>query len=110
MTTFEKIQEVLRPMGIPCVPDVYKGKERKWITYNYAGDYGTNFADDTPETIINSVQIHLFLPQNESFTQLKTKIRFALFEAGFTFPEITVLTEEEEKIRHIIFECDIEEE
>lgn len=110
MTIFEKIQKALKSVGIPCVPDVYKGEECKWITYNYADDYGTDFADDVPETIINSVQIHLFLPQNEPFTRLKTKIRSILFEAGFTFPEITVLTEEEEKIRHIIFECDIEEE
>ena len=110
MTTFEKIIETIKPFGIPCVPDVYKGEERKWITYNYAGDYGAEFADDAPETIINSVQIHLFLPQGESFTQLKKQIRSALSEAGFTFPEITVLTEDEERIRHIIFECDIEEE
>lgn len=110
MTTFEKITEALKLFQLPCVPDVYKGSEKRWITYNYADDYGTDFADDAPETVINSVQVHLFLPVNEPFTQLKKKIRRALFEAGFTFPEITIQTEDEEKIRHIIFECDIEEE
>lgn len=110
MTTFEKIQKAMEPFGYPCVPDVYKGAEKRWITYNYADDYGADFADDAPETVINSVQVHLFLPQNEPFIQLKKKIREALFEAGFTFPEITVQTEGKEEIRHIIFECDIEEE
>lgn len=110
MTTFEKIREAMKPFGFPCVPDVYKGPKKQWITYNYSDDYGTNFADDAPDTVINSVQIHVFLPVDEPFTQLKNRIRTALFEAGFTFPEITIRTEGEEKIRHIILECDIEEE
>lgn len=110
MATFEKIVKALEPFHLPCYPDIYKGPERKWITYNYADDYGTDFADDAPETVINSVQVHVFLPLNEPFTDLKKKIREALFRAGFTFPEITVQVEDKEKIRHMIFECDIEEE
>lgn len=110
MTTFEKIVNALSGFDIPCSPGVYKGSEKRWITYNYADDYGDVFADDDPYVVINSVQIHLFLPLNEAFTEWKKSIRRALFDAGFTFAEITVQIEDDEKIRHIIFECDIEEE
>lgn len=110
MTTFEKIIAAIAPFGFPHVPDLYSGSSDRWITYNYADDYGGSFADDLPETVIVSVQVHLFLPLQENFTQLKNQVRNALFEQGFTFPSITIQTEEERGIRHIIFECDIEEE
>lgn len=110
MTTFEKIVGALKQFGLPYAPDVYKGSEKRWITYNYADDYGDVFADDDPYVTINSVQVHLFLPLNEPFTTWKKQIRQALFDAGFTWPEITIQIEDEEKIRHLIFECDIEEE
>ena len=77
---------------------------------DYDDAFEDDYADDAPQTVINSVQVHFFLPRNRPFTAMKKKIRNALFEAGFTFPEITVRREDEERTRHIIFECDIEEE
>lgn len=110
MTTFEKIIAAIEPFGFPHAPDIYKGKEDKWFTYNYADDYGTDHADDTPQEVIASVQVHLFIPSDDNFIGLKNKVRRALFRQGFTFPEIAVMTEDNGKLRHIIFECDTEEE
>ena len=110
MTTFEKIISAIEPFGFPHAPDVYRGKTPRWFTYNYADDYGTDFSDDNPGAVIVSVQVHLFLPINDDFINLKNKVRRSLFRQGFTFPEITVMTEDDEKLRHIIFECDTEEE
>lgn len=110
MTTFEKIISAIEPFGFPHAPDVYRGKTPRWFTYNYADDYGTDFSDDNPGAVIVSVQVHLFLPINDDFINLKNKVRRSLFRQGFTFPEITVMTEDDEKLRHIIFECDIIEE
>lgn len=112
MTTFEKIIKAIEPFGFPHAPDVYKGDNKVgWITYNYSDDYGDNYSDDAPGAVVVTVQVHLFLPLQKDFIRLKNKIRRALFEEGFTFADITILVEDEEKIRHIIFECDaIEEE
>jgi len=111
MTTFQKIIEALRPFGCPCVPDIYKdGESDKWFTYNYASDYGTGYSDDEPEFAIVSIQVHLFLPEREDFIHLKKKVRRALFNQGFTFPEVTVLLEKDTGTRHLVFECDIEED
>ena len=110
MTTFEKIVEAVKPFGYPYEPDVYRGSEtERWITYNYSDDYASEFADDEPAVVIATVQVHLFLPIREDFYKIKQQIRKALFAQGFTYPEVTVLAENE-TIRHIIFECDIEEE
>lgn len=109
METSEKIVEAIRPLGIPCVPDLYTGNEERYVTYNFVDDYGTDFADDEPETIVNSMQIHFFMPAKETYIDWKKRIRKALFDADFTFPEVTIQTEDENTIRHMIFECSIEE-
>ena len=109
MTTFEKIVNAIKQFNLPHAPDVYTGDSPDgWFTYNYADDYGTNFADDAPQAVIVSVQVHLFLPLKKNFIATKNKVRNALFNQGFTFPDITVLTED--KWRHIVFSCDIIEE
>lgn len=110
MTTFEKIITAIEPFGFPYAPDIYREKEPRWFTYNYADDYGATFADDCPESVIASVQVHLFLPIDDDFIELKNEVRRALFRQGFTFPEISIMTEDNEKLRHIVFECDMEEE
>ena len=101
METSEKIVAAIKPFGVPCVPDLYTGGAKRFVTYN--------FADDQPETVVNSMQIHFFMPANESYISWKKKIRKALFDAGFTFPEVIIQTEDENTIRHMIFECSIEE-
>lgn len=110
MTTFDKIISAIEPFGFPHAPDVYRDEAPRWFAYNYADDYGADFSDDNPGEVIASVQVHLFLPIDDDFISLKNKVRRALFGQGFTFPEITVMTEDNEKLRHIIFECDIIEE
>lgn len=108
MTEFEKIIAAVEGFGFPCEPDVYTGKAEKYFVYNYADERGHLFADDAPGGVVASMQIHFFLPAGEDFIKIKNQIRKALFCQGFTFPEVTVL--KEDKKRHIIFECDIEEE
>lgn len=110
MTAYEKIVQSIGDLGYPYEPEVYKGKADSYFTYNYADDRGALFADNEPQTNIASMQVHFYMPADKSFSDIKKKIRNALFQNGFTYPVITVLTEDEKKIRHIIFECDIEED
>ena len=110
MTTFEKITAAIEPFGYPHAPDFYPGSADCWFTYNYVSDFGTNYSDDGPETIIVKVQVHLYLPVSEDFIILKNLVRNALFEQEFTFPKVTVSIDEGGEHRHIVFECDTEEE
>lgn len=109
MTTYEKIVQSIQEFGCPYQPDLYTGDSERYFTYNYADDRGALFADNVPQTVIAGVQVHFYMPATESFSEIKNKIRTSLLRNGFTFPAITVLTEKEKSIRHIIFECEIEE-
>ena len=62
METSEKIVAAIKPFGVPCVPDLYTGGAKRFVTYNFADDYGTDFADDQPETVV-TVCRYIFLCQ-----------------------------------------------
>lgn len=121
MNTFEKIQLIAKNLDIPAWPDVYSGSDAnrpaQWITYNLADNRGSLFGDDEPGAVIHWVQVHLFMPANKNFFAIQKAIRDAMFSAGFTFPEITNLIDEHttassgtQKIRHIVFESEIEDD
>lgn len=108
MTVNEKIIEALRPLDIPVTPDFNGGGAKEYITFNYADDSAGAFGDDAPLFDVAYMLIHYYLPLEKDYLETKRTIRRLLFEAGFTFPNVTELTEEAK--RHIIFECEIENE
>lgn len=109
MTTFERIQKALEPFGFPCEMDMYYGDKKHYFVYNYTSDAGRLFADNEVIERVAGVQVHLYLPSQENFLKLKNEVRQVLWEEGFTFSDITVMLDENKSIRHIIFECEIEE-
>jgi hypothetical protein len=121
MNTFERIQNIAKSLNIPAYPDSYTGKDsarpERWITYNFAANNGDLYGDDAPNAVVHSIQVHLFMPANKNFFAIQNSIRNALFEDGFTYPEITVLVDTittansgTSKLRHIVFECETEDE
>lgn len=108
MTEFEKIIAAIKPFGFPYAPDIYEGSEERFFVYNYADERAVFYADDAPAAVKASMQIHLYLPEEDNFIALKNRVRSALHQQGFTYPKVTVLREA--KKRHMVFECDIEEE
>lgn len=107
MTVNEKIVMALSQFKIPIETDFSGGSEEEYFTFNYASDRAENFGDDKPLNAVASMQIHYFLPVKKDYLSVKKQIRNALFAAGFTYPVVTHLTEDK-KIRHLIFECEIE--
>lgn len=109
MTIQKLIMDTLAPFGYPVVPDVYDGGEKKYFTFNISDDRGDLFADDYPSTNRVTMQVHFFLPQSENYITEKAAIRGALLDAGFTYPVIEMLTEDDTGVRHIVYECEISE-
>ena len=110
MNVNKLIIDTLKPLVPDVVPDVYTGTNKTYITFNYADDRAAIFADNEPQIDIASMQIHLFMPDTLNPMTLKKQIRSKLFRAGFSYPEITRVHEDDTKLNHIIFECDIEGE
>lgn len=90
-----------------CVPDLYTGAEKTYCTFNYT-EYPAGFSNNAPKSVKYDVQVHLFLPVEENPLKLRDKIKNALFMAGFTFPTILNMTDNE--YQHHVFECEYEEE
>lgn len=116
MTVNNKILKALKPFGMPVVLNHYSGTEKRYIEFDLYDDKGACFCDDYPEMDIVTIQVHLFLPMEENYLSLKKQIRNALYEAGFSYADITELTEPEatsqypKGIRHLTFETDIDED
>ncbi|UWP60435.1 hypothetical protein [Ruminococcus gauvreauii] len=108
MTINQKIIEALSDFGLPVKQDVYTGTEKEYFTFSYADTRASSFGDDKPLAITAHMQIHLFLPLGAEYQEIRNQVREKLFTAGFTYPVITELVESDTK--HVIFECEIEEE
>ena len=104
----KKIVSVLRPFGLPVFENVYQGAASSWFTYNVALDAEGDAGDDVPLAYVTTVQIHYCCPLADSYADMKRRIITALLTAGFTAPEVTDMSDETEKIRHLVFECEIE--
>lgn len=97
-----RIKEALQPIVPVVKPNVYKGAELTYIVFNY-DERGKLHANGTAKAIIYSVQVHLFMPSNESPKELKSRIREALENMG-TFPSIVNATDKDSQ--HYVFEFD----
>lgn len=107
MTVNQKIITALQPLRLPITPDFFGSGEKEYITFNYADDRAKNFGDDMPLNVVAYMQVHYFLPIEKDYLYNKKEIRKLLFAAGFTYPEVTEQIEDK-TTRHLIFECEIE--
>lgn len=87
----------------------YTGQADTYCVFNLADDKGINFADDEPEDIESSIQVHIFTKKPAEYKKLRNSVREALFKAGFSYPALTELYEKETKIYHIVYECEFVE-
>jgi hypothetical protein len=106
MNLDERIRTALDGVCSVVVPQVYTGAETEYIVFNYS-EYPLTFADDAPQTLGYSVQVHLFLPLKVNPNTKKESIKSALFAAGFTYPSIQDVTDEDGQ--HYVFETNYNE-
>lgn len=105
MTSFQKILQACRKLKLSAYPDFSTQGEETYVVYNIVGETPDNFGDDAPENVVVDLQVHLYLPANENFFDLKNKLCKALFQQGFTYPSIPLNeVEENGTVRHIVFE------
>lgn len=105
MTSFQKILQACRNLKLPAYPDFNTNGEDTYVVYNIVSESPTNFGDDAPEACIIDLQVHLYMPANQNFFDLKNRLCKSLFEQGFTYPSIPLNeVEDNQKVRHIVFE------
>ncbi len=106
MNLDERIRTALDGICGVIVPQVYTGTATEYIVFNYS-EYPLEFADNAPHTVGYSVQVHLFMPLKANPNTMKDSIQNALFTAGFSYPSIQDVTDEEGQ--HYVFQTTFEE-
>ena len=112
MSLAQTIISSLAFVGCPVVQQSYAGDAETYIVFRL--DHSPNdFANDAPQHDIVYVSLHLFAPFTLNTKSMRKRIRKALFEAGFTYPETvdasTTQRTSDGTEQHIVFECEIAE-
>ena len=102
------IVRALSSFSLPVAENLYEGKNAEYFTYNFADDRGADFGDNAPQADIAYMQVHYICPLHQSYAEMKKRIRQALVDAGATWPEVTDASDMAERLRHLVFEFEIE--
>ena len=108
MASMEKmVRDALLVFGDPVENGVYAGEAKRYFVFSLAS-FGESFGDDEPLRERWLVNVHLFAPLNENVAARRREVQRALFAAGFTWPNVTDVSDSE--ARHLVFECEEAEE
>lgn len=102
-----KIRAALLPFGDPVEHGIYTGKATRYYTFVYT-TLPQDFGDDEPGYERYLVTIHFSCPLKYDSVERVRQTKRALFDAGFTWPEVTDLSDENGQLYAI--ECEIEAE
>ena len=108
MTIYQKLRGAMEDLDIPLKEDFMGGGEEEYITWTETGESKSVMADDEPILDVKGLYIHWFLPRKKKHSETETRIRRMLLAGGFTWPKVTTITEPDNKTRHIVFECEVE--
>lgn len=93
--------------GYPVSPDIYTGKEDKYIVFTYEDERGALFADNEEVETQATIQITLYTPANFNYFADKKKIKKALTSYGFCVQHIQSWLDEAQNgtdyVRHTVF-------
>lgn len=85
-----------------AVPHIYTGKALEYVTWN-TWTIPEVYAERLPAAARQIAQIHWFLPHGKNPSRGKVAIARALFDAGFSWPDVTNASDEDGQ--QYVFEC-----
>lgn len=103
MTIDKTIRTALAPFGYEVYHNTYTGTDDTYFVFNYdvvPDDYG----NDSPEENTYLIQVHLYSLLTFNTISLAKQVKLALERAGFTYPEQTDASDEDNQ--HLVFECE----
>lgn len=107
-TVNKKITDALKPFGLPVADRLYEGTRDEFFYFILADDAEEDAGDDMPEAYVSYMQIHYCCPWTKNYSAMRKEVRAALLAAGFTAPSVTDASVDGDRIRHLVFECSIE--
>lgn len=83
--------------GFPVSPDLFEGKEEKYITFTYEDERAALYADGEEIATEVTVEVNLFTPAKFNYFAAKDAIKAYLIENGFQVESIQSWIAAEEK-------------
>lgn len=106
-STAARIVRALAPFGYPVAQGNSPTDDETYFAFTMDAT-PDDFGDDEPHADIIGVMLHLFAPFTQNTTKLRRKIRRAIFDAGFTYPDMVDASETTRQSdgteQHIVFE------
>lgn len=104
-TVAELLRAALLPLGLPVHPDGYDGEDETYWVYA-CSSAGEVWGDDGPteERWLCTAQLYTTYPASPS--KLLRKGKWALYNAGFTWPSQPTGGIEDGRYRHYPLECE----
>lgn len=99
----ERLQNALRPAGLPVFPNIYTGRELEYIVTNYT-TLPVLHAGNRPHAARYLVQVHYYLPHKQNPNPMLATLCTALQAAGFTAPAIQPASDANGQ--HYALECE----
>ena len=104
------ITTALKPFNLPVADRLYEGNKDEYFYFVLADDTEGDAGDDLPQAYVASMQIHYCCPWTKNYSPMRRSIRDALIRAGFTAPSVQDVSVDSDRVRHLVFECDTENE
>lgn len=83
-------------------PNVYTGEKLEYVVWNYT-EIPSVYAERAPQASRYLCQVHLYLPHKQDPLDDIQALRWALFDADFTWPSLTDASDSEGQ--HWVLEC-----
>ena len=110
MSCAETLQTACETVGLPVFPQVYTGKLKEYIVWNYTV-IGAVFAHDVSHAARYLIQVHYYLPEKQNPNATLAALCIALEAAGCSCPDITPASGSyaegmERYGQHFVLECE----
>lgn len=99
----ERLKTALDTLGYDVQKNVYQGKSKTYIVFNY-NTIPVHHSDDEPEFDKYLIQVHFFAPISFKAGPVAARIKSALRDAGFTWPSMEHAGDDSGQ--HVVLETD----
>ena len=104
MTVNERLIAAILPLVSVCEPNNYDGTASEYCVFRY-DESPEVFSDGSPGVILAPVILDWYLPKGVNPIKKKRQMCKAIFDAGFTYPYVTNVSDG--GAQHFVFEFEV---
>jgi len=109
MSVNEAVVSALSSFGLPVAESLYEGEQDEFFFFDIVLDSVADAGDDAALEYVQRVNVHYVTSDwSKDYAPIKKQVRAALEAGGFTAADVVDASLPKDRIRHIVFECEID--